>query len=328
MFTERVLVVGCGSIGKRHAKSFAQLSNIAVVDVDADRARLVGEDLSVPWFTQLDEAIDVFSPNAAVLAVPTSLHTVLAEKMIEIGIHVLIEKPLSSSYSDARHFVSVLEKSRCKCFVVCNLRFHPAVACLRENLKRLGRIYFARAHYGYHLPSMRPGVDYRKLYCASKELGGGLVLDCIHEIDYLTWLLGPVEKVYSMVLQSGDLEIDGPDICSSSMFHSTGCISELHLDYLRPHRRRGCEIVGEHGAILWRSEGSPELFSVSFYRKDSGKWEDIIPPSSSQPEKMMTDLASEFLNGLIEEKCSLLTAEEALIQVELANDIQRGKNGY
>ena len=76
--------------------------------------------------------------------------------------------------------------------VVCNMRFHPAVAALRHALPMIGKPLFAQAHYGNYLPDMRPGADYRTLYCASAAAGGGVILDAIHEIDYLIWLFGAV----------------------------------------------------------------------------------------------------------------------------------------
>src|SRR5436309_2376616 len=98
---------------------------------------------------------------------------------------------------------------------------------------------------------MRPGAEYRSLYCSRAEAGGGVILDAIHEIDYLAWLFGPVERVSAEAGRIGDLDIDVEDYASLALMHRGGVRSEIHLDYLQRWKRRGCEVVGSEGTLIW-----------------------------------------------------------------------------
>jgi predicted dehydrogenase len=176
------------------------------------------------------------------------------------------------------------------------MRFHPAIAALRRALPRVGRPLFARAQYGNYLPDMRPGADYRTLYCARAESGGGVIFDAIHEIDYLVWLFGPVERVSAESGRIGDLDIDVEDYAALALTHRSGVRSEIHLDYLQRSKRRGCEIVGTEGTLVWTSEGkAPEECVVRYRPPGNGAWEIILDDSNLDAAEAYVQLMTRFL---------------------------------
>ena len=269
-----MLVVGCGSIGRRHAANAAGLADVSVADLDAGKAADVAQLLGVGAFPSVEAAL-ASAPDAVVIATPHHSHLPLASNAVAAGADVLIEKPIACSLVGIDGFAREAKRSGRRVRVVCNMRFHPAVAALRMALPMVGRPLFARAHYGSYLPNMRPGADYRALYCASAEAGGGVILDAIHEIDYLVWLFGPVERVVAEAGRLGDLDIDVEDYATMNLTHSGGVRSEIHLDYLQRSKRRGCEIVGSEGTLIWSSEGkTPEQCIVRF--RPPGEAEDRI----------------------------------------------------
>jgi predicted dehydrogenase len=293
----RVLVVGCGSIGRRHAGNAAKLASVSIVDAMAERAVETARSLGVAACASLEEGL-AGKPDGVVVATPHHTHLPVALAALAAGADVLIEKPLAAGLDGIADFLTQAERLGRRVRVVCNMRFHPAVAALRQALPRLGRPLFARAQYGNYLPDMRPGADYRTLYCARADAGGGVILDAIHEIDYLVWLFGPVERVSAEAGRIGDLDIDVEDYAALALAHRSGVRSEIHLDYLQRSKRRGCEIVGTEGTLIWTSEGkSPEHCRVRFRPPGNRDWETILEQPDLDVGAPYAELMMRFLGG-------------------------------
>lgn len=290
----RMLVAGCGSIGRRHAANARELGEAAVMDPnDAVRGVVAGE-LGIPGFGSMDEAL-AWAPDCVVVATPTHLHLPVAEQAVRAGAHVLVEKPLSHDLEGTEEFLALARKRGVMVRVVCNMRFHPAIRALRDGVKAIGRPLFARAQYGNYLPDMRPCADYRELYCANRSMGGGVILDAIHEIDYLAWLFGPVESVRCEAATVSDLDIDVEDYAGMIMRHAGGVRSEVHLDYLQRYKRRGCEVAGTEGTVVWLSEGkAPETCIVRLYRAGTGAWETLLDAPALNAGHMYFDMLESF----------------------------------
>ena len=315
----KVLVVGCGSIGRRHAGNAARLAEVAVHDSAPEAARDCAAASGARTFARLDEAL-AWWPAAVVIATPHRSHLALAQQAIAAGAHVLIEKPLSDTLDGVAEFLDAADAAGRRAYVVCNMRFHPGPAALKRNIGLVGKPLFARAHVGNYLPAMRPDRDYRTLYAARSAEGGGVVLDAIHEIDTLTWLLGEVESVCCQAARLDGLEIDVEDYALLGLTHGSGARSSATLDYLRRRKSRGCEIVGSDGVLAWLSAGKdPERCSVRLYRNgaDSGKaLVDLASIDTAQPYR---DLMAAFL-AEIERPGStvMLTARAAVANLAVA----------
>ncbi len=319
----KILVVGCGSIGSRHAVNTSRFVETAVFDTDSKLCRECALRAGVKHFDDLKSALG-WKPDGVIVAVPNNFHIPVATAAIESGADVLIEKPLSHTRKGVDLFLKKAADNKRKVFVVCNMRFHPAVETMHQNLNNIGRIYFARAHVGNYLPNMRPGADYRTLYCARRETGGGVILDAIHEIDYLMWFFGHVSKVECYADKISDLDIKVEDFASICLRHNTA-ISEIQMDYLRPFKRRGCEIVGSHGMILWMSEGkNPEICTVRLFKDDSGSWETIFHSGDIDANLPYEKLIAAFIDALNGKKTRLLKGVDAAEEISVA--IQALKN--
>lgn len=272
----KILVVGAGSIGRRHATNAAELADCAIFDKNADLVK----QADLPAFDSLDEALK-WKPDGVVVATPHTTHIEIASRAADVGASILIEKPISNSTRGLDSFFNKIKKKNVQAFTVCNMRFHPAITQLRKNLERIGKPYFARAQYGNYLPAMRPGADYKKLYSANREQGGGVIFDVIHEYDYLSWILGEAEAVSCAADKLSSLDIDVEDYAQVNIRHKNAVRSEVHVDFLQQCKRRGCEIAGENGTLVWLSEGkNPEHCTVKLYETKTGKWEILLAEES------------------------------------------------
>lgn len=308
-----VLVIGCGSIGVRHAANAARLAAaVSVTDVIPERAAAAARSVGVSFRASVADGLAA-APAAVVVATPHTTHLALASAALDAGADVLIEKPLAVSLVGVPGLLARAQREGRRVHVVCNMRFHPAVVALRAALPRVGRPLFARAHYGNYLPDMRPGADYRTLYCARAEAGGGVILDAIHEIDYLRWLFGPVDSVVAEAARLGTLEIDVEDYAALTLTHRAGVRSEIHLDYLQRSKRRGCEIAGTEGTLVWTSEGrDPEYCSVRFRPPGGGPGEAIVEDPAVDTNAPYAELMQRFLGGDCDDLLDLRGAAEDL----------------
>lgn len=235
-----VAVLGLGSAGRRHAELLRELGH-AVVGFDPAVAESAAS---------VEEAIG--GADAVVIASPSSLHAEHARAALAAGRPVLVEKPLAADAEAAA--VLAREAGEAIAGVAMNWRFHPAVLAARDLLAAgtLGRIHQARVSFGFDLRRWRPDSDYRRSYSARADLGGGIVLDAIHELDYLLWLLGPAATVVAETAHVSALELDGvEDVGLAIVRLRSGALATVDLNFHEPAYRRGYLLVGAEATAEW-----------------------------------------------------------------------------
>lgn len=272
---KRCLFVGLGGIGQRHLRNLRALRG-SDVEVHAFRVRresqvvndtlqvVPGEDLESKYdiavHTELDAAL-AKKPDVVFVTNPSSLHVDITRRALEAGAHVLVEKPLSHSLAGVADLVQQSEQRKLVGYVAYQLRFHPgfvrAQAILQEGL--LGRPLFAEAVVGEYLPNFHPYEDYRRMYASRRDLGGGVTLSQIHEIDFLIALLGRPERVFSMGGKLSSLDVDVDDV-SSSLLEFRGAEGRvmpvrLHQDFVQRPAERRFVLVGDAGKLEWSLSG-------------------------------------------------------------------------
>ena len=269
--TTRFLVIGCGSIGKRHIGNLLLLGerDITAYDSREDRRTEVASTFGVRVFADLEDGL-LAGPEVVFVCTPTSLHVAHAAAAAAGGAHIFVEKPISNSLAGVQELASDARDRRLVTLVGCNFRFHPAMRALKEAIERgeLGRPLYLHASFGHYLPDWHPWEDYRGGYSANRALGGGIILDSVHEIDYARWLLGEALEVSCTADKVSDLEIDTEDVAEITLRFENGAIGSLHMDYVRRPYTRWCEVVGsratarsvieERSFAIWRNEGGWE----------------------------------------------------------------------
>ncbi len=280
---KRCLFVGLGGIGQRHLRNLRSLVGESV-DVLAYRVRderavlsdtleiIPGEDVNqrygVRSFSDLDQAL-ALKPNLTFVTNPTNLHVEIAQKAADCGSHLFIEKPLSHTYAGVDELIATVERRGLVTSVAYQLRYHPALAQLGSWLRegRLGKLVAVRAEVGEYMPGFHKYEDYRRMYAARRDLGGGVILTQIHEFDYLYSLLGMPERVYCVGGKLSSLDIDVEDVASTTLTYrrDDGAAFPVHVhqDYLQRPAARSCQLVGDRGKAIWSlSGGSLVLYDM------------------------------------------------------------------
>ncbi len=246
------VVVGCGSIGRRHIRNLISLK-VGVLATDVDRGRLQEAiRLGATPVRDLEEAIKS-RPAAGIVCTPPHLHAEVALPLLAGGADVFVEKPIAHELPDARGLVEYATRHHKILYVGYNLRFHPGLQRLSEFLtqSKFGRPLSFKIEFGQYLPDWRPSEDYRRGYNTRRAEGGGIILDASHEIDYLLWLAGEVESVHCEAAHVSGLEMDAEDVAAITLRTRQGAIAEIHVDCVQRRYTRSCKVICESGTMLW-----------------------------------------------------------------------------
>lgn len=288
----KVLVIGYGSIGKRHINNLTTFFNVDVLVCTKRKYDRFLREKGCKVFKSIDESLEE-KPDIAIISNTTNLHTETALKLAKSGIDLFIEKPLSNSLIGVVNLINISKRKKLITMVGCNMRFHPAIKKIREIIsrKKIGRIISARVENGSYIPNWHPLEDYRKGYAARKDLGGGVVLTDIHEIDYLHWFFGNVYEVMSITGKFSDLDLSVDDLSAALLRFKNNIIAELHLDYFQHSTFRSCKVIGTKGTIYWDSDSN----IVKIYNTKKQKWVEVLKLKNYNTNEMYVNEMSYFL---------------------------------
>lgn len=312
----KILLIGCGSIGTRHLSILRELrvGEIIVCDLNEERLKEVKENFDIrEGFTNYREALKN-RVDAVFICTPPSSHLPIARYVMGKGYPIFIEKPLSDKLEGVEEFVREVEKRNIIVAVGYMMRFHPAILKIKEILDKniIGRVYSVSFYGGQYLPDWHPKSDYRKEYSAQRKLGGGIILDATHELDYSIWLFGKPREVFCHYEKISNLEIDTEDIFSLVAKTETGVIVEVHGDYLQRSYQRRCQILGERGSIVW----DYNMRATMVYVAEEKKWE-VFPVDCDWNSVYRREL-EHFLNCVRENKKPLANEKDGFLALKFA----------
>jgi len=177
----------------------------------------------------------------------------LGRRALAAGAHLFVEKPIAHASAEVPALIAEAAGRKRLVAVGLNLRFLPSLRRVKTLLddKRVGRVLAVRAEFGSYLPDWRPDRDYRDNYAVHAAQGGGILLDAIHELDYLGWLFGEVADALCTAGHVSDLAGDTEDLAEITFRFESGVLAQVHLDYLQRAYRRNLQVIGDTGAIVW-----------------------------------------------------------------------------
>jgi len=269
----KILIVGYGSIGKRHLENILLQKNIKIIVCTKRNDLEKLEKKGIIIVNTINDAL-LHKPNIAFITNETSYHIKTAIKLAENGIHLFIEKPLSHSIKDIKKLEKIVNENKIIVQIGCDHRFHPCIKKIKNILdsKKLGKIISAYVENSSYLPDWHPYEDYRKGYAAKKELGGGIALTMIHELDFLYWFFGDIKKVFSITGKFSNLEISADDLSMMTLIFNENITAHLHLDYFSRPEFKSCKIKGMNGTIYWNSISN----EVKIYSQNKKEWKVVL----------------------------------------------------
>ena len=314
----RVLIVGLGSIGKRHLRLARELLPNADIRVLRHQMGSAAPDNANGCLYSIEEAI-AFTPQIAVIASPAPFHIATAQALAEAGVHLLIEKPLSASLDGVTQLLETSHQQGAVVLTGYNLRFLPSLQRFRGLLgeRVIGKVLSVRCEIGQYLPSWRPDSDYRQGVSARRELGGGALLELSHELDYLRWIFGEVDWVKSTLCRQSGLGLDVEDTAHliigfvpASVDHQL--IGTVNLDFIRHDTTRCCTAIGENGSLRWNGiAGVVELYKAG----DKG-WRELFCHVHRRDDSYLAEWQN-FIVSVNEHKTPLITGEDGLRVLEI-----------
>lgn len=265
----RVLVIGYGSIGKRHITNLSRFTNVEITVCTKRKFDRFLNDNRCKLVNSIQDAVKK-KPDIAIISNATSFHINTAIKLAKNGINLLIEKPLSHSSSGLSTLLKIVKSKKLVTLIGCNLRFHPCIIEMKKIIdeREIGKVISVHVENGSYLPSWHPNEDYRDSYAARRELGGGVLFTSIHEIDYLHWFFGQPKEVFSITGKFSDLDLTVDDLSVILLRFKNNIIAEIHLDYFQRPNFRSCKIIGTRGTIYWDSDTN----IVKVYNINKMKW--------------------------------------------------------
>lgn len=299
-----IAVIGAGRMGRFHARHLAAIPQarlVGIVDADASRATVTAEPLGVSAAATIDELPE--TPQAAVIAVPTSLHAAIAEPLLRRGIHCLIEKPLAHTLEEADRLIEAARQGSATLQVGHIERFNPAVMAAVQEIRQPQFIEVNR------LGPYDPRVA-----------DVGVVLDLmIHDLDIVLFLVGsPVKRVEAFgakVLSAHE------DIAKVRLHFEGGCVADLSASRISMEKYRRIRVFQPDAYISLDYANS----SLKMYRKKSPVVKSLLDIQRLAPALERRDpLAAElthFLDCVMAKKRPYVTGEHGRAAMALAQDV-------
>ncbi|MDY3203749.1 MAG: Gfo/Idh/MocA family oxidoreductase [Arcobacter sp.] len=297
----KVLIIGLGSIGKRHYDVLSKLSEVQSIDL------ITKQNIENKiCYKNLEVVNNINQYDYFVIASETNKHFEQLKYLEENVKNKLIfcEKPLFESKQK-------LEIKNNKVFVGYVLRFHPLLEKLNEFIKN-EKIILVNVKCGQYLPSWRPNTDYKNCYSAKKSEGGGVLLDLSHEIDYVQWLCGQINEIKSYQVKISDLEIDSDDLTMLIGKTYKDILVNVSIDYIskNTHRRLIVETF-EHTYEL-------DFISNKLIKKNKAELEETYSFLNLERNCMFEKMHLDIFN----QQKNICTFKEALEVMETISTIQ------
>lgn len=293
----KIVIIGLGSIANKHIQALRKLNiNADIFALRHSSPASKVQDLENIY--HLSE-LELINPDFIIISNPTFVHYDTLESLINYNYPLFIEKPLFSNVGENELLlVDRILKSNLPNYVACNLRFHKGVVELKERVASK-RIEEVNIYCGSYLPNWRPKVNFREVYSANKEMGGGVHIDLIHEIDYMYWIFGIPKQTRKTFKSNSSLEISAIDYANYLFEYESFCANVV-LNYYRKDSKRTCEVLTNEGTYML------DLLKNTIKLND-----EIIYQEQQDPIEMYINQMEFFIDNIINRKTRFNTVEEA-----------------
>jgi predicted dehydrogenase len=248
-------LVGCGRISKRHSELLglrqikgAQL--VAACDLDEDKAKKIGQQFSVPYYTDMHKMMESAKLDVVVVLTESGNHAKNVIELAKYGKHIIVEKPMALTLDDADAMIQACDIAGSKLFVVKQNRFNVPVVKLREALEqgRFGKLVIGSVRVRWcRTQAYYDQASWRGTWAMD---GGVMTNQASHHVDMLEWMMGDVESVFarsSMALA----KIEAEDTAVVTLKFRNGALGVIEATTAtRPNDLEGSiSILGEGGTV-------------------------------------------------------------------------------
>lgn len=242
----KIIFFGLGSIGQKHAKILLKNFKYDLYAFRSginDRPNSLGTKELFSW-----EEVEKLKPNIAFITNPTGLHIETAIRCAEIGCQLFIEKPIGNTLNGLDKLIRTVKKKSLVTYVAYNLRFHPIIVKLKKYLNGQKPLH-VRVVCTSFLPNWHPNTNYLKSYSANAKMGGGVILDLSHEIDYLSYLLGPIKILTGNYARRSKVTSDAEDY-ADLLIDTEISPANIHINFLSQLKQRYAQIDFENLTVV------------------------------------------------------------------------------
>ena len=303
------LVIGCGSIGKRHIGVLLELGLTHITAADPSDSQLDGiRELfpSVKTVKDYKEALKNDRFDVAFVFTPTGMHLSVMKEVLNAGCHVFVEKPLANSTNGVDEIKELAHSKGLLVMVGFCFRYHEVLKRAKVLLESgtIGRLINVRALMGEPFAEIQP--NYLNMYY-SKYSGA---FELVHDLDLALWYSGQeVEEVYSVYGPFSDMGMESPDSVELLLRFKDRGAANVHLDFYQHPRRRQIDLMGVKGTITVEFASWDEA-TLSYYNTDIRRWDRTTYKTARND--MFRDEDAEFLNAVLGEGEISCTIDEAM----------------
>ena len=320
-----ILILGTGSVGKRHARNFQSLGcTISCMDPRKDRLEEVkseGVELKA-GFTSAQEALSgAHSFDAVVVGSPPRYHVDQCIAALKGGLPVLLEKPVSPDLEGCSRLHKAVGQAPVPLLLGYTWRWWPPLARVKDLLaaETVGKLLSVTFTMSAHLADWHPWERYQDFFMSSADLGGGALLDESHWLDLMLWFFGMPERLFAKIEKISDLDIETDDnVDMQIVYEGSGLRVNMHLDlYGRPHEK-SIRFIGTGGSLMW------EPNQIKLCREMDPNWE--VERFDNDRNDMFVNVAREFLDvlaGDLQPSCTIDDGLRVLQLIEAARTSSR-----
>ena len=323
MNVNKILIIGMGVMGMRYYtllnKEFPKVKIIVYRSTKKINNK-INVIKNISTYNDIDLAINE-KPDFCILCNPSSYRIKILKKLIQGRINILIEKPISNSTKNIHEIQKLAKNKKVKILVGYNLRYLDSLIYLRNFVKskKIGEFLGARCEVGQNIRYWRSKKDYKNSVSTSKKLGGGVLLELSHEIDYVNWIFGPIKWVQAKLVKNEFLNLNVEDTAHLLFgvdHNKNEKLISINMDFVREDKTRTCYVIGRKNSVFW--DGNKNI--VSKFNKKENKWDVIYKGKLDIPSTYLYQINQmiKLLNGKSEPKIKFSEGIQVIEIIEAA----------
>jgi UDP-N-acetyl-2-amino-2-deoxyglucuronate dehydrogenase len=272
----KIALVGCGRIAKRHSELLGYekikgASLLTVCDINEKKAKKIGEQFDLPYYTDMDEMMKKQSVDVVSVLTESGNHAKHVINLAKYGKHIVVEKPMALTLEDADQMINACDKNNCKLFIIKQNRFNVPVLKLRQALEsgRFGKLVLGTVRVRWARPQSYYDQD---SWRGTWALDGGVITNqASHHIDMLEWMMGDVVSVFAKA-NTSLANIEAEDTAVVTLKFKNGALGIIEATTAtRPHDLEGSiSILGEKGSVVISGFAVNKMQTWSFEKKLDG----------------------------------------------------------